>query len=400
MKKIIRIIIVFFIIVICIILGKVYTITRKSSTIPDFQEYLNKYKVEIENYNLDSKKEEINQLISSFENSIANREYDKLSSLRLELSNLKEELEKNNLEILNTDISQLESIDISMLDDKDSIELRIENIKNLRDKSLFVKASEEIVLLRSEIENKVKEKEEYIINKNFESFDGYWIGELDKIHNVFRIDIKNNTVYDQTFKSLKHPLNGWTYDSDKKIYTIDCEWETPNPEIGKKDYYFEIEYINDNTIRVFDNIYHKVNYEQAAYFIYYTKLISPVGSDGNIYDNISFLDGFEVAGREKKIISDLEAKEIISRYYSESIDKGYNIDSFSVRNIELIPEINSYFFSCQMSPINIDKNNSSETIFRFGILLENGIVVPQYTKDLEEEDALNDLKSEILNYYE
>lgn len=161
MKKNKKIMIMIIIVVIVAITGVVtYTSYKKNKVIAEFNNYIEEYKDDISTYILNTNEAKYQDLINKCEQVIANKEFKKVEELKEELSQLKDDLTNSNMELINKSISELEAIDISKLDDKDSIVNRIEGIKKLRDDKEFANANEEVIALTAEINKKLEIKKQ------------------------------------------------------------------------------------------------------------------------------------------------------------------------------------------------------------------------------------------------
>lgn len=157
MKNNKKIIIMIIIVVIVAITGVVtYTSHKKNKVIAEFNNYIEEYKDDISTYIIDKNETKYEDLINKCEQIIANKEFKKVEGLKEELRQFKNDLTNSNMELINKSISELEAIDISKLDDKDSIVNRSESIKKLRDDKEFVNANEEVIALTAEINKKLE----------------------------------------------------------------------------------------------------------------------------------------------------------------------------------------------------------------------------------------------------
>jgi len=161
MKKNKKIMIMIIIVVIVAITGVItYTSYKKNKVIAEFSNYVEEYKDDISTYILNTNETKYQDLINKCEQIIANKEFKKVEGLKEELSQFKDDLTNSNIELINKSISELEAIDISKLDDKDSIVNKIESIKKLRDEKEFVNANEEVIALTAEINKKLEIKKQ------------------------------------------------------------------------------------------------------------------------------------------------------------------------------------------------------------------------------------------------
>lgn len=170
-------------------------LNKNNDIITNFSKYLDEYKNEISNYNLNDNQESCNNLISESEQSISDKNYKNVEYLTTKLNQLKEGILNKNIEMLNNTIYELESIDISKISDKASITTQFEQIKKLKDEKQFIKATELLALVKEDINNKleiIKKEEEkinieqtnsftkrkaldYIIKDNYYfDYDSYW----------------------------------------------------------------------------------------------------------------------------------------------------------------------------------------------------------------------------------
>lgn len=131
-------------------------LAENNDSLSNFSNYLNTYKEEIANYNLDDSKENYDNLIAEAEQAIVNKDYKNVDSLTSNLNQFKEEVLNKNIEVLSNTIAELEGIDISKISDKDSINSKIEEIKKLKDEKLFIQATELANTLKADINNKLE----------------------------------------------------------------------------------------------------------------------------------------------------------------------------------------------------------------------------------------------------
>ena len=150
-----------------------YKFYQSKTIIEKFGAYIEEYKKEISMYDLIDKESEYTQIITESEQALSEKNHKSIPDLKERAELLKEELLKNNIEIAEDKIKQLESIDISKLDNKDFINSSIEKLKKLKKSNNFIKVneiynslSEEINVKLTEIEEieKQKKKEELLNN--------------------------------------------------------------------------------------------------------------------------------------------------------------------------------------------------------------------------------------------
>lgn len=147
------------ILVIVAIVGVVsYTNLKTNKVINDFNNYVVKYKDGISTFILNTNEEKYQDLINKCDQIIANKEYKKVEGLKEELNQFKKNLTDSNIELINKGISELEAIDISKLNEKDLLVNKIEEVKNLRDKTEFVNGNEKLIALKAEINEKLEAK--------------------------------------------------------------------------------------------------------------------------------------------------------------------------------------------------------------------------------------------------
>ncbi|MGL5352649.1 MAG: hypothetical protein ACRDA5_04910 [Clostridium sp.] len=127
-----------------------------SKAISEFSTYVDEYKQVITTYILTDNQERYDELIKESEQSILDRNPKKIEELKLKLNQFKEELLKTNTELARKNISELESIDISKLSDKESILSKIEDIKKLINEQKFISANDEFIALKNDIDSKLE----------------------------------------------------------------------------------------------------------------------------------------------------------------------------------------------------------------------------------------------------
>lgn len=140
-----------------------YKSYTENKVVTDFNKYLIAYQEKINTYIFTDNKENYESIIKESDQAILDKDSKKIEELKLTLNQFKEDLLKTNSELVNKNISELESMDISTLDDKESMLPKIEEIKKLRDKNQFIKANEDFILLKTDINLKlevIKQEEE------------------------------------------------------------------------------------------------------------------------------------------------------------------------------------------------------------------------------------------------
>lgn len=158
MNKRKMIIIITVIIALIITLGGivVYKNINDTKKLQGFKEYVEGYKKEMSNYIIDQHKNKYEELVATSEKVVESKDVKSSESLKEELTKLKEEIVQANLDLINTSITELENVDISKLEDKESIEEKIADIKKLRDNQKFKEASEISTTLNGDINKKLE----------------------------------------------------------------------------------------------------------------------------------------------------------------------------------------------------------------------------------------------------
>lgn len=158
-----------------------YKFYQSKTTIEKFNSYIEAYKKEVSMYDLIDKESEYTKIITESEQALSEKNYKLISDLKEKAELLKEELLRKNIEIAEEKIKQLESIDISKLDNKDSINSSIEELKNLKESHNFIKINETFNSLLEEINVKIAETEEIEKQKKQEellnNIDGAYVYE-------------------------------------------------------------------------------------------------------------------------------------------------------------------------------------------------------------------------------
>lgn len=431
MKKISTkfILIVSSIITICIICGGLYVINIKNSMVVNFEDYLSRYKVDINNYIFNDNEEEYLELINEAEIYITNNEIKKFSKQKEKLENFKENLLSYNKELIQSYINKLEDMDISILDDSDSIKNEIKSISNLIDENKFSDAKNKCLELEKNISDKLKIKEEenkrIVIENNFNSLNGYWISHIDDTPINLRIDLKNNTYTILRFidESTSETIDSWEYNDINNEYILTCSYKELNPfrEIGQQVEY-KVSYIDENNIKIGDTLLYKVEFEQGVYHHLYTKLINSKYDDFSLYKDTPFFPKQYTINSEmiNKTLSDDKIEEIILNNvygqdrleYCKKVAEIFDIDNFEVESMfgyweeELISNIKMYQYDALILklPANYEESDGilgiayyNDYCFSSGFILPNGIVIDYKRND---DNELEGLKSEILTYYE
>lgn len=133
-----------------------------SKNISEFSNYFNEYKQGITTYIVNDNQEKYENLIKESEKVISDKDYKKIEELKLKLNQFEEKLLEINYELANKNIKELESLDISKLNDKNSILSKIEDVKKLINENKFIKANEGFIELKNDINTKlevIKEEE-------------------------------------------------------------------------------------------------------------------------------------------------------------------------------------------------------------------------------------------------
>lgn len=421
--------IVFSIITVCIILSGLYVINIKNRMAVNFEDYLNQYKVDISNYIFNDNEEEYLQLINEAEIYITNKEIKKFSEQKEKLENFKENLLSYNKELIQSYTNKLESMDISILDDSDSIKNEIKSISNLIDENKFSDAKNKCLELEKNISDKLKIKEEenkkIVIENNFNNLNGYWISHIDDTPINLRIDLKNNTYTKlrSVTASASETIDSWEYNDIDNEYILTCSFKESNSfrEIGQQVEY-KVSYIDENHIKIGDILLYKVEFEQGIYHYLYNNLINSKYNDFSLYKNKLFLpeaytiDSVVANG----ILSEDKINEIVLNNvygqdrieYCNKVSEILGMDEFVPENMfryseeELISNIKMYQYDALALKLPADYKESDGILgneyyddycFSSGFILPNGIVIDYKRYD---DKKLEGLKSEILTYYE
>lgn len=421
--------IVFSIITVCIILSGLYVINIKNRMAVNFEDYLNQYKVDISNYIFNDNEEEYLQLINEAEIYITNKEIKKFSEQKEKLENFKENLLSYNKELIQSYTNKLESMDISILDDSDSIKNEIKSISNLIDENKFSDAKNKCLELEKNIIDKLKIKEEenkkIVIENNFNNLNGYWISHIDDTPINLRIDLKNNTYTKlrSVTASTSETIDSWEYNDIDNEYILTCSYKELNPfrEIGQQVEY-KLSYIDENHIKIGDILLYKVEFEQGIYHHLYNTLINSKYNDFSLYKDTLFFPKQYTINSEmiNKTLSDDKIEEILLNNvygqdrieYCKKVAEIFDIDNFEVESMlryweeELISNIRIYEYNALTLKLPDDYEESNGIIgeayyddycFSSGFILPNGIVIDYKRAD---DNKLEGLKSEILTYYE
>lgn len=158
-----------------------YKFYQSKAIIEKFGSYIEEYKKEISMYDLIDKESEYTKIITESEQALSEKNHKLIPDLKERAELLKEELLTQNIEIAEEKIKQLESIDISKLDNKDSINSSIEELKKLKESHNFIKVNEIFNSLSEEINVKIAEVEEIEKQKKQEellkNIDGAYVYE-------------------------------------------------------------------------------------------------------------------------------------------------------------------------------------------------------------------------------
>lgn len=137
-----------------------YKFYQSKTIIEKFDAYIEEYKKEISMYDLIDKESEYMKIINESEQALSEKNHKLIPDLKERAELLKEELLTKNIEIAEDKIKQLENIDISKLENKDSINSSIEEVKKLKESHNFIKVNEIYNSLSEEINVKITEIEE------------------------------------------------------------------------------------------------------------------------------------------------------------------------------------------------------------------------------------------------
>lgn len=134
----------------------VYKNIHTTKQIEKLSTYVEEYKTEINDYIIEQHKEKYDELISKSNELINNKDTDNIGDLKEKFKKLKDEIIQVNLELINSSISELEAIDLSKLEEKELIEEKIAEIKNLKENHKFKEASEISITLSSDVNKKLE----------------------------------------------------------------------------------------------------------------------------------------------------------------------------------------------------------------------------------------------------
>lgn len=184
----------------------------------DFESFVDEYKNEISTFVLGDKQENYNTLITQCETIIANKDIEKIDTCRSDLELLRKELSTYNKNLSDSYINELESLDISILNEEDIsyITEQLNNLKLLIDKKDFIQAKEKYTELSTFTNEKVELKQ----------------NELNAINNI-----EGNYVYNEYNKNGV-AINGYTLRilsySDNKLAVFGGHWGIKNIRDGEK----------------------------------------------------------------------------------------------------------------------------------------------------------------------
>lgn len=215
-KKVITIISSILILIICIGGVVIYKNIKINKQIEEFNIYVDEAKTEMAYYIIEDNKEKYDELIEMAEKIINNKNIKKITSFKKEFNTLKEDIIKNNEELLNTAINEVEGIDISNLEDKELIQQQIEEIINIKKENKFIEAMELVEIVKEDINNKLEiirieeekkraeeeakriaEEEAKLINNIYGSYT--YITDEERIDiNISQYDSENIKVYIHT----------------------------------------------------------------------------------------------------------------------------------------------------------------------------------------------------------
>lgn len=133
-----------------------YISYRHNKIITSFSSYVAEYKQVTNTYIFTDKKDIYENLIKESEQAIADKNSKGVIELEIKLNQLKEDMFQTNLELINTNIIELENIDISNFEDKELIKENINEIKNLSAEGKFVTANELSLTLMHTINEELK----------------------------------------------------------------------------------------------------------------------------------------------------------------------------------------------------------------------------------------------------
>lgn len=386
----------------------------KNNEINSFKNYLMEFQDDINQLLVDDMKEDYNKLIKEAEQLINDKDINKINELKNDLNSFKSVLQEKNKSLVEELFNQLKSFDLSEINN-DSLNDKIMKFSEL---SNYNTAKEEFELLKSEIEQAIKEKEieqQKIIEENYKILDGYWIAE-DFYYHSLRIDLSKSRYTEDSLYGGggSQNIDKWTYNKEKSTYSIFISFDESNPykDIGVQSE-LEFEIIDETHVKHNDVMLYKVTYEQAIYCELYKTIKCDDGFDIVMNDNLiqfrEFCDGQDLIAQN---ISEEEAKEIISskvfsedflEYQKELVQK-HNLDSYDPKDMELYKsDIDSvleyYSFKTfelieyyDMPTEDDDGVGCRRYAFVTGYLLTNGVVM-YGSFDVEE------LEKEILTYY-
>lgn len=179
-------------------------LNKNNDIIANFSNYLDSYKNELSTFNLNDNQESYNNLILESEQAISDKNYKNIDSLSYQLNQLKEVIINKNIEVINDKLSELESIDISKISDKGSITSQFEEIKKLRDEKQFIKATELVNKLNSNINSQLESIKQDEYNDEFTPKKAYEY--IAKHHNKQLIEF-NGAYFLNNEKTLGIGIN-------------------------------------------------------------------------------------------------------------------------------------------------------------------------------------------------
>ncbi|MBU3089816.1 hypothetical protein KPL42_15120 [Clostridium gasigenes] len=127
-----------------------------NKAIDKFTTYVDESRITTSTYILTGNKQEYENLLIESEHVILNKDSKLIKELQSKLNQFKEDFFKTNSELANKNITELESIDISELADKESILSKIDDIKNLRDAQDFLNANGKFMEAKDDIYAKLE----------------------------------------------------------------------------------------------------------------------------------------------------------------------------------------------------------------------------------------------------
>ena len=229
MKRKNIIIILITLVIISIAGAFIYISYSNNKSLSEFSDYIKEYKTDMGKYILTGHEEEYNSLIKQSEKVIKDKKPKNINDTMVNLNVFKDKLTNENTEIIDKNISEIQAIDITMLENKDFVTAKIDEIKKLINNKEFIKAKNLYALLKDDIHKKIETRKGEEEKKKAEE-------EANKIKNLLNKEKYMNKLNDIQIgiqRDLSKKYGGSMMDMKEASYEEYQRWDGALNEIYK-----------------------------------------------------------------------------------------------------------------------------------------------------------------------